>query len=190
MKKNIFIEYDKQVDPPTLKEQRVRDMMLLGSGWVKKDGDFPGHFSDRAPHACVWTCQWNTANGVIAPVDWYPLDRMTSQEIVGEGIDLLSQFPENGYLAGELSPLLSKYFLESIRDPNQWIEGLKKIIRKSRVLYKDYLCVWSMPGNVYAWNYRPGWPGKPPKPAQDHTPPTKFGTQTTDENWESPRRVY
>lgn len=177
MKKNIFVEYDEQLDPPTLPEKRMKDKLILASGWLNKDGDFPGHFRDRSPHSLIWTCNWATSKGVLSPRDWYPIERMRSFELAAEGADLLGQFPDDPVVE-KLISLITPYLLDTIRSPGQWLIDIQKVIKNARLLYRDYVCLWDYPaGMIFYHTYRPGWPGKPPPPEQDRTPPTVRGSR-------------
>lgn len=175
MKKNIFADYDEQILPPTRLEQRTRDMMLLGSGWTKKDGSVSGVFDSRAPHSCIWSCRWSTKGGVLAPKTWYPQERMKSFELAAEATDMLGQFPDN-LVIDDLVLLMTPYYLETIKNHGQWLTDVQRIIRKARVLYKEYSCLWTQADHVYVSNYRPGWPS-PPKPKRVKVPPTKHGSR-------------
>lgn len=172
----IFENYDHELLEIPASAQTIRDSMIAGSEWTTEDGDFPGHFKNRVPHGCIWTCVWSTRTfGQLDPKLWYPLETMTVAELTAEAADMVGQ--AIGDMAN-LSTLLTAYLLGNVASPEPWLTDVKKLLRVHRCVYSNYTCKWDKSLDAMWSLWRPHWPA-PAKPPQ-HRAPKQGEVQTTE----------
>ena len=175
MKDNQFSEYDKNVKVRP-DRQEIRDAMIEGSGWVRSDGDFPGHFRKRGANSCIFSFKWATGTwGVLLPDMWFNLEEMTSVELLAEARDILLRWPTHIRVSKELSPLMTEYATGQLKRPDYFLDQLKKAITRVRGNYADGICLWDPPSALLIMykKYRPGAWGPV------HVPPSMTDTGKT-----------
>jgi len=181
MIRNQFHSHDNQVLKPTKAMLEIRDSMLKGSGWQKKDGDFPLHFRDKPRgFQVLYSSNWSTSSGLLMPQDWYAFEYMTSQEIIAEGIDLVFRKPTDAVVSTKLSPLITRLKIDQVDDPIFWLTQVKEVLRQLRQGYIDYYCTWDPPpsagiGMVILPSNRPGW-GPPVETPKSESIPLRWTT--------------
>ena len=131
--------------------------MLIGAGWTREAGDFPGIFDDKMPgHRCLWSCRWSTRTGTIEPDNVLPVEEMTTGQLLGECSDILYR-RDSGH-AAQAGRFLVEWQTGDINDPGYWLTRVTNFVRDARQQYQDYVCHWSMPrATMHMLTPRPSW---------------------------------
>ena len=162
--KNLWKEYNQSLPPVPPGVKALQEKMIKESGWVKGDGDYPGHFFKRG---CIWSVVWQVAEGTIYPRQFWPLNCMPAEPAILEMLDYAERELRPGQNRNRASHLL-KLVLELRKvengklDPDQFMRFLKANLKG---YHPEYTWVHSPPDldrkeylNRTLIRYRPGWP--------------------------------
>jgi len=154
--------------------------MLDGAGWEIGQGPIVGVFEDRPKgERCLWSCSWDTSQGLYDPDKILPLEHMTMGQLQAEILDVLYRARLNWcdkkykllmlYLDfDEVQPASGKrpehpgglQHTATGTPPEAYRWQITKELRGLRAAYPGYTCPFAPPPkNLLRYPaYRPGWP--------------------------------
>ncbi len=149
--------------PWGIKDLQAR--MLLGSGWTKDKGPWPGIFDDG--RSCLWACTWLCSHSAVNPRDYWPALSIPVEGLIYEMLNYVS-------LSTRLRPeglgqgVDGKYlqFMIDLRNLEHGLGRVKSFMEKwqskiSSPLRQEFLCPWNLPDMskiIDKTKFRPGYP--------------------------------
>jgi hypothetical protein len=136
---------------------------LLVSGWMPSCGKEPGVF-ERAlqGYRCLWSCHWDTDNGVVGPHDLLPMPLMTDGQVIAEVEDVIARGKRSGNPTQDFEcDEYGQRILDHIQaGEDEGIAEAKNFIGRRRPNYQHFIAPWLPPSRIRGELWHPHH-GKP-----------------------------